>query len=78
MSKISEPEFLSEFRAHIKVKYGNQKKAAEAWGVSDAFVSSVSNGRQHPSQAMLDEIGYQRFVVIEKTTEYVKTQQVAK
>ena len=74
MLKIAEPEFLSEFRAYIKAKYGNQKLAAEAWGVSDAFVSSVSTGRQPPSEAMLREIGYQRLVVVEKTTEYVKTE----
>ena len=72
MAKISQPEFLAEFRAHIKATYGNQKKAAEAWGVSDAFVSSVSTGRQHPSETMLKEVGYQRFMVVEKTTEYVK------
>lgn len=75
MAKITEIEFLSEFRAHIKTNYGNQKKAAQAWGVSDAFVSSVSTGRQHPSEAMLNEIGYQRFVIVEKTTEYIKIQQ---
>lgn len=74
MLKITEPEFLSEFRAHIKYSYGNQKLAAKAWGVSEAYVSAVSTGRQPPSGSMLSEVGYQRLVVVEKTTEYVKTE----
>lgn len=42
---------------HTRKKYGTQKAAAEALGVSEQYLSAVINGRKPISRKFLDEIG---------------------
>lgn len=60
-------DIQAELRAHIARKYGRQARAAEAWKVSEAFVSSVLKGRKNPSETMLADVGYERVVQYKKT-----------
>jgi hypothetical protein len=50
----------SEIRAHIARKYKTQLAAAEAWGLSPAFVNMVLNGKKSPSPKMLEDAGLER------------------
>jgi transcriptional regulator with XRE-family HTH domain len=54
-------EIGPELRAHIARKYKTLTAAAEAMGVSIAYVSAVVNGRKPPNKAMLDDAGIERF-----------------
>jgi predicted XRE-type DNA-binding protein len=56
----------AELRAHIARKYVKQVKAAEAWGVSQAYVSSVLKGRKNPNDTMLEDAGFERVVQYKK------------
>lgn len=71
---ISEEEFLRQLRGHIAMKYHNQAAAADAWGLSRAFVSSVVRGKKAPTKIILDEMGYSRERETTTTTivEYTK------
>jgi len=59
-------DLLPELGAHIKHKYVRQKAAALAWGVSDAFVSAVLNGKKRPTEAILADAGLVRVVVYKR------------
>lgn len=50
-------DVIAELRAHIARKYKNQCGAAKAWGISDAMVSKVLNGKSAPTAAMLKDAG---------------------
>lgn len=53
-------DICAELRVHIARKYKTQKTAAQAWGVSDAFVSAVLGGQKKPSSVMLEDAGFER------------------
>lgn len=55
-------DLLPELRAHVARKYVKQNRAAEAWGVSCAFVSAVLTGRKEPTAAILADAGIKRIV----------------
>lgn len=55
-------DLLPELRAHVARKYRRQRFAAEAWGVSQPFVSLVLSGRKAPTQQILDDAGIVRTV----------------
>lgn len=55
-------DLLPELRAHVARKYRRQRFAAEAWGVSTAFVSAVLTGRKSPTQQILDDAGIVRTI----------------
>jgi hypothetical protein len=56
-------DICAELRAHVARKYGKQKHAAAAWGVSNAFVSSVLSGRKTPTEQILADAGLVRAVI---------------
>ena len=47
-----------ELRVHIARKYETQKKAAEAWNVTQSLVSMVLKGKRAPTEAMLLDAGF--------------------
>lgn len=53
-------DIKAELRAHIARKYGKQKGAAVAWGVSSAYVSLVLSGIKPPNETMLADAGFKR------------------
>jgi hypothetical protein len=55
----TENEFLEELRVYVFRKYGTQTKAAEAWGLTQGFVSSVLSGRKNPTAEILEDVGYE-------------------
>lgn len=65
-------DIRAELRAHIGRKYKKQAAAAQAWGVSSAFVSSVLSGRKEPNETMLDDAGFERLTT---KPQYIKRQQ---
>jgi hypothetical protein len=62
---MSENEIADEILHHVLKRYGTKEKAAQAWGVSTAFVSMVTNGKKRPTQAILSEVGYRKVVSYE-------------
>jgi transcriptional regulator with XRE-family HTH domain len=42
---------------------GSQKAAAEALGISQAYLSDLLNSRRNPSPAILDKLGLRETVV---------------
>lgn len=57
---MTKDELGIEMRAHIARKYRTMTAAAEAWGVSLAFVSAVVNGNKTANETMLDDMGLER------------------
>ena len=56
---------LEEFINHLRTviaEYGTQKKFAAAFGISEAVLSDVLNGRREPSTIILDAVGFERIV----------------
>lgn len=51
-----------ELRAFIARKYKTQKAAAEAWGCSQSNVSMMLADKQEPTDAMLKDAGFKRYV----------------
>ncbi len=47
---------------HIRTVHGSQKAAADAWGVGESHVSNMVTGRKMITDAVLDEMGYERDV----------------
>lgn len=62
-------DIRSELRSHIERKYRTQKKAAQAWGVSETLVSLVLKGQKNPSQVMLDDAGFE---AVKLSPQYIK------
>ena len=62
-------DITTELRVHIARKYKTQREAATAWGVSEAFVSSVLSGKNKPSEVMLEDAG---FAMMKSQPYYVK------
>lgn len=63
MSKreLCSAEIITELRVYIAINFnGKQKAFAKSLGVSTAFVSSVMNGKKHPSEEMLRQIGFSK------------------
>lgn len=64
-------DIIEELRAHIARKYKNQQNAAIAWGISGAMVSKVMNGKVAPTEAMLDDAGFE---AVRSPVQYVRKQ----
>lgn len=47
---------------HVRRKYGKQKAAAEALGVTEQYLSAVINGHKPISRKLLNEIGCERVI----------------
>lgn len=62
-------DIVEAMRGHVYMKYGSRKEAAKAWGVTVGNVSHVLNGRQGPSQEMLNDAGITRRVTYHYKTE---------
>lgn len=62
-------DIQEELRVHIARKYKTQAAAAQAWGVSGAFVSGVLNGRKSPTSVMLEDAG---FVAVQSPVRYFR------
>lgn len=56
----NEVDITVELRVHIARKYKTQRKAAEAWGCSPAFVSAVLLGSKNPTEVMLYDAGFEK------------------
>lgn len=69
MAKNKPVDIVVELRAHIARKYKTQRKAAEAWNVSGAFVSLVLNEQKQPNETMLEDAGFKR---VPASAHYVK------
>ena len=52
-------ELMSDIQKRIN-ELGSQSAYARLLGVSDVMVSLVVNGKKQPSQAMLDDLGYEK------------------
>lgn len=53
---------LDAFRDYLRKEtegYGSQRKAAHAWGISQAYLSDVLHGSRLPGPAILRAVGYQ-------------------
>lgn len=66
---MNQSEMAAKLAKLVDKKYGTQRKAAEAWGVSPALVSGVLRGERRPSTVMLDDVGYK---VANLSPSYVK------
>ena len=55
-------------RAHVAKKYGTQRAAADAWGVTQPFVCAVLNGQRPVTAAMAADAGYE----LVQTSKWVK------
>lgn len=62
MTYATEDELLQLVRDLVS-DFGNQKKAAENWGISDAYLSDILAGRRKISQQFAHKIGFKRQVV---------------
>lgn len=62
-------DILEELRAHIARKYKRQIRAAEAWGVTPAFVSLVLQGKKKPNATMLEDVGFE---AVQSPVRYVR------
>lgn len=58
MSKQNEIDIRAVVKAHIAKKYGTQKAAAQAWGVSGTYVSRVLAGDKMMPDFMANDAGY--------------------
>jgi predicted transcriptional regulator len=52
-------ELMNDIQKRIN-ELGSQSAYAKLLGVSDVMVSLVVNGKKQPSQAMLDDLGYEK------------------
>ena len=52
-------ELMKDIQKRIN-ELGSQSAYAKLLGVSDVMVSLVVNGKKQPSQAMLDDLGYEK------------------
>lgn len=62
---MTEEDFRRSLKTYTKVKFGSQKKAAETWGISPAFLSDVLNGKRDPGAKLLTALGFRRVVSYE-------------
>lgn len=68
----NEVDLLPELRAHVARKYKTQTAAAQEWGVSTAFVSSVLAGKRKPTAAILDDAGLEEVQLPAPAPVYVR------
>lgn len=47
-------------------RYGSQKAAAKAIGVSQAYMCDVMSGRREPAEKLLTALGYRRVILYEQ------------
>lgn len=59
MRKLKEVDIREVVKAHIDKKYKTQKAAAEAWGISPAYVSDVLKGKRMMPDVMANAAGYE-------------------
>ena len=57
---LSLDDVADKFFWHIRKTYRNQSEAAERYGVSKAFISSVTKGKRNPTEQMLSDIGLKK------------------
>lgn len=56
---------VTEFIEHLRTViagYGTQKQFAATFGISEAYLSDVLNGRREPGQSILDAVDFERIV----------------
>lgn len=59
MRKRKEIDIRAVVREHIQKKYGTQRAAADAWNVTQSFVSSVLAGNKMMPDYMAQDAGYE-------------------
>ena len=64
ITRISEDEFLTKLKAHIKERHSTYSHAARVWGVSQSFVSKVTLGQTAPNATILKEMRMSREKVV--------------
>jgi hypothetical protein len=58
---MAQLDIVAELRAHIGRHFDNNRtKAAAHWDVSLSFMDKIMKGERKPSQAMLDDMGYEK------------------
>lgn len=67
MNEPDDIDLLTTLRTHVAAHYGNQRRAAAAWGVTQQFVSLVLTGKCPPNDVILDDVGLVRVVVYRKS-----------
>ncbi len=62
---MNEDGFLARLQREVE-RYGNQKRTAEALGISEQFLTDVLKGRRGPGDKLLKALG------LKKRVEYVR------
>ncbi len=62
---MTEADARAALRAAVNA-YGTQRKAAEAYGVSQAFLSDMLNGHRNVSERILARLKLERVVIIRR------------
>lgn len=62
---MNEKEFIALLQSRVE-EIGEQKQAAEQWGISCQFLNDLLRGRREPSKKILDAMGFVKVVRYEK------------
>jgi hypothetical protein len=58
-------EFIAELHFQVS-RFANQKEAAQAWGVSESYLSDVLSGWRAPGEKICKAVGYERVTMYRK------------
>lgn len=65
---ITQREFV--VKLHLLVdQFANQKEAAQAWGVSESYLSDVLSGWRAPGEKICNAVGYERVKMYRRAEE---------
>ena len=56
---MTEDQFCRRLKALVR-GFASQKRAAQCWGISQAYLNDVLQGRRHPGPKLLQALGYVR------------------
>lgn len=62
---IAQREFINELHFQVS-RFANQKEAAQAWGVSESYLSDVLSGWRAPGEKICKAVGYDRVMMYGK------------
>lgn len=71
---MTEQEFINYLK-RMAARAGSQRKVAHELGVSAAYFGDVISGKRAPGPKILEPLGLERRVVIEKTVSYRRRKQ---
>lgn len=63
---MDKADICEKFFWHVRGKFRNQKQAAEYFGVTNAMISAVMNGRKPPTDKMLLDMGFCKVISYER------------